>query len=572
MSHDPVDRSRLRAWLSTIPAVILLVLVILHGTGEKVHARLLQIGEDVWPGYASLRVEPVKPTCDVKAKAAPAKPAKPAGGDDFLNDLMGSDTGSAAADAQAQAAARKQCEAQKAQYRALMKRITPSLRAYRSVETAFAAFVALGVSYLQQVLVLLLLICAATATAIRAHIGLRSVHTRRDDRYSEVAQLAANLLLLLSSFYKWRIDVASGVAVQNHSLPYLWMAGFAVMSVINVVHLVRPSPAHAAGGSRHKALLAVPLYATMGLISGLWFFVFEHHPSGLAIYLQKLTEHALIYIHVGLYVWAGMLLKRTRLADLSFDLVRPWKLPAELLAFVVVAAAAIPTAYSGASGIFVIAAGAVIYEEMIRAGARKQLALATTAMSGSLGVVLAPCLLVVIVASLNKQVTTDQLYHWGWRVFALTSILFLIASLLVRRGPLNMASPREAMKGTWKALRPLAPYLVVVALVLGGYGLGLGTALDEHTAPVILPVLLLLLLVYDRRAARRDPDLKQAPDAPVQALGYRAAVVDATRETTGHIGALLSLMGLSVCVGGIIERSDVVALGAPALRLARWSP
>ena len=50
-----------------------------------------------------------------------------------------------------------------------------------------------------------------------------------------------------------------------------------------------------------------------------------------------------------------MLLKRSRLAALCFDVVRPWKLPPEILAFVAVVGAALPTAYSGASGIFVIA-------------------------------------------------------------------------------------------------------------------------------------------------------------------------------------------------------------------------
>ena len=96
------------------------------------------------------------------------------------------------------------------------------------------------------------------------------------------------------------------------------------------------------------------------------------------------------------------------------------------MAIIVVTASALPTAYSGASGIFVIAAGGVIYTEMRRAGARNQLALASTALSGSLGVVLNPCLLVVIVASLNKQVTTGDLFGAGRWVFLLTAVLFAV--------------------------------------------------------------------------------------------------------------------------------------------------
>ena len=96
----------------------------------------------------------------------------------------------------------------------------------------------------------------------------------------------------------------------------------------------------------------------------------------------------------------------------------------ELMCFVVLAITAIPTAFTGASGIFVIAAGATVYHELIRAGARKQLALAATAMSGSLGVVLRPCLLVVIIAALNNAVTTDEMFSSGLKVFSL-SLFFL---------------------------------------------------------------------------------------------------------------------------------------------------
>src|SRR5690606_41618052 len=115
--------------------------------------------------------------------------------------------------------------------------------------------------------------------------------------------------------------------------------------------------------------------------------------------------------------------RSTRLAQLVFNVFRPWHMSPELLCFVVLAVTALPTAYTGASGIFVIAAGAVIYAELMRAGARPQMALATTAMSGSMGVVLRPCLLVVIIAALNNAVTTAELFNSGLKIFFLTALL-----------------------------------------------------------------------------------------------------------------------------------------------------
>ena len=68
--------------------------------------------------------------------------------------------------------------------------------------------------------------------------------------------------------------------------------------------------------------------------------------------------------------------------------------------------AAVPTAYSGASGSLSSQRVQWIFERLMAAGASKRMALAATAMSGSLGVVLRPCLVVVLIAVLNKQVTT----------------------------------------------------------------------------------------------------------------------------------------------------------------------
>src|SRR5690554_3137529 len=88
-----------------------------------------------------------------------------------------------------------------------------------------------------------------------------------------------------------------------------------------------------------------------------------------------------------------------------------------MLASVIIFATAFPTAFTGASGIFILAVGGVVYDELRRAGAGRQLSLATTAMSGSLGVVLNPCLLIVVIAALNKEVTTTEMYGWGFWVF-----------------------------------------------------------------------------------------------------------------------------------------------------------
>lgn len=96
-----------------------------------------------------------------------------------------------------------------------------------------------------------------------------------------------------------------------------------------------------------------------------------------------LVEFSGIFLNLALFIWAGMLLTQTRVMDLFLNVLRPWNLAPETLTWLILIAAAVPTAYTGASGIFVIAAGAIIYKEVWNAGARRQYALAVSAMSGS---------------------------------------------------------------------------------------------------------------------------------------------------------------------------------------------
>src|SRR5699024_7270921 len=159
----------------------------------------------------------------------------------------------------------------------------------------------------------------------------------------------------------------------------------------------------------------------------------------LSVQLKGLMDNTQIFLSLALYIWIGMMLKQTRLAQLVFNVLRPWQMSPELLAFVVLLVTAIPTAYTGASGIFVIAAGAVVFNELIRNGTRTQLALATTAMSCSMGVVLRPCLLVLLIAMLSRDVTSSNLYTSGLKVFFFTIGLFFIYSQFARKEPARIS-------------------------------------------------------------------------------------------------------------------------------------
>ena len=308
-------------------------------------------------------------------------------------------------------------------------------------------------------------------------------------------------------------------------------------------------------------LLGIPLYAYMAILCGLYFLVFEQHFAGVATYMNQMTEHANLYTNVALYVFCGMMLKNTDIADKFLAILRPFKLSPELLVFVIVLLSALPTAYSGASGIFVIAAGAIIYRELKQTKTRDGLALAGTAMSGSMGIVLSPCLLVVIVAALNNNVTTDELFSAGLSVFFVNIFVFAIVLFTTKQGRISFENPIKAMPEVGRAIVGVLPYIAIGAAVLLFMRYGFGAAFDAYTAPVLLPFMLLVLLVYDRtmarRAWRRMPEAERPKTAP---HGIGRSLFDSVNSTSIHSGGLLSLMTLSVCIGGIIDRANLNAL------------
>jgi hypothetical protein len=269
-----------RARAAATPIVLLLlVAVVAHWTASQVHGRLIQLGEHLWPGYAlELRRGD---------EAAPPDAAAPAADDALLGELLGEVAPTAAPEPAVAPQAAP---------------LTTSQRAFRAVDQGMASFVAWGTSQFKPALVLLILVCGTVATAVRGHIALGSPQSQVEDRLSAGAQLVGNGLLVASAVALHRSNEASGASIVQGWLPLLWAIGFAAMGVLNLLHIARPDPALPAGGSPGRAILAVPLYTSMAVLSGAWFLLGEGYPAGLAVYLDKLTEHAQLYIFVGLYV------------------------------------------------------------------------------------------------------------------------------------------------------------------------------------------------------------------------------------------------------------------------------
>lgn len=594
-------------WLSTLPVFLLLLLTLVIGTGEMIHGQLLRMGEKMFGDpehgiqYSFLRGDIPMPDCvrkpDIEAEVQ-KQMAAPVAADDEFGGLFANEAKTPEQIRDSLLAAQKVCEEKFQLYEATKARVTPTVRAYRTFETAFFAIFRFGTENRALILVLMVGIAAITTTLGLHHIALRPPSTKVDFKVYSTSMVVANALLLFSSVSYYFSQKNSGVALETIAvvINVVWILLFAALTVISLYKLIKPPVDALPGGSFGLAALSVPLYANMAIIAGVTFIFFMGYPTGMAIYLGQMVDFAQIFLNLALYVWAGMLLKQTRVVDLFLNLLRPWNFSPETLTWIILLAAAVPTAYTGASGIFVIAAGAIIYKEVYNAGARRQYALAATAMSGSLGVVLRPCLLIVVIAAMNKEVTTDLLYAKGLYVFLLSSTMFLVVSLVMAKQKFRIAAPSKALPEMARALGPISPYILIGIAVVLFYRYPLDTKMDEFTAPMIMPFILLALVVYDKMRREQLPfgqsAIAENPSHPIPAhevplstpdhqvegspylrthdakgkdrrQGFEYAIRMATNETIGHIGALIMLMALSVSIGGLIERSGIM-MAVPA--------
>lgn len=524
----------------------LLVFLIFARTGESVHGQMAKIGELFWDDYVTLRNDVPMPTCNpspnVEARLDQLEAKAAAEADDLMGDSFDRDAARQSLENQMLL-----CQQEIAAAEQYKKRITPGVLLFREIEHKFSQASIFATSQQQLFLVLLLFFAGGVATHKRHHIAFRPMVTVMDHRVSTLLQLLANVSLALSAWVFRDTTFSSSIAVSSPVFINLLVAGSTVMALLTLWQMFNLPKDAKPGGTLQHALLAVPLYTVVMLIFASIVFFKQAHLAGLSIYFSAFFENAGTYLDVALYLWCGMLLKQTQLGERVFSIFTPWKLPPELLAFVAIAVIAVPTAYTGASAIIILAMGAVTYRELRKVGTRRQLAMAATAMSGSSGIILKPCLIVVIIAILNKEVVTDDLFYWGSRVFFLTLGVFFFYALVTKQDKLSVARVADALPVSMANIRALVPYAIAFAIMALLYALLLNAYLDQFSAPIILPVIIVAIIFFERKISRAEPIYHD----PERMNGVRSSLTKSMTDASIHVGGLLMMMSTFVIMMGL---------------------
>jgi len=289
------------------------------------------------------------------------------------------------------------------------------------------------------------------------------------------------------------------------------------------------------------ALLGTPLFVVIAATALLGFYGAGIDLAAVPIEFYRLAEMPIL-LAIPLFTFAGYLLSETgapsRLVRVTHALLG-WMHGG--LAIVALLVCALFTAFTGASGVTIVAMGALLYPALKQAGYRDNFSLGLVTTSGSLGLLFAPSLPLilygVIVAQLGigAVVTVDDLFLAGLLPGLLMIVLLSGYSMWQSRGaPLHAFSRAEALGALREVAWELPLPIVVLGGIYGGY-----FAISEAAAITVIYVLVVEVLILREIRVRALPRIM--------------------RESMVLVGGILVILGVSLASTNYLIDAEVPA-------------
>lgn len=248
------------------------------------------------------------------------------------------------------------------------------------------------------------------------------------------------------------------------------------------------------------ALMGSPIFAVIAAGAMLGFYSGETPLAVLGVELYRLVDTPLL-LALPLFTFAGYLLGESRTSERLVRLAKaglgwmPGGLP--VVAFLT---CAFLTAFTGASGVTIVALGAMLYPALKMAGYPDRFSLGLVTTSGALGLLLPPSLPLILFAVIAQQlpagsgVTIQQVFVAGLLPCLLMIVALSLFGLRVTRQnhiPLQRFTWSELRAAAWEAKWELPLPIFVFGGIYGGF-----FAVSEAAAVTALYVLVAQMLIY----------------------------------------------------------------------------
>lgn len=264
------------------------------------------------------------------------------------------------------------------------------------------------------------------------------------------------------------------------------------------------------------ALAGAPLFAVLMAGAMLGFIAAEIDLAIIAIEVYRIVDTPLLVV-LPLFTYSGYLLAEAKTSERLVNLVQSlfgW-LPSGL-AMVGFVACAVFTALTGASGVTIVALGALLLPALARSGYSEKFGLGLVTTSGSLGLLLVPSVPLILYGIVAQQMdvgepfTIFQLFVAGVMPMLLMLTLLVVWTLWRHRGGVipRVAFSRQRF---WQALVAARWELPLPFVVLGGIYSGY-FAISEAAAVTALYVTVAEVLLY------REVTWRQLPKVMTEAM------------------------------------------------------
>lgn len=330
-----------------------------------------------------------------------------------------------------------------------------------------------------------------------------------------------------------------------------------------------------------------PLFAVLMGAAMLGFLASDIDLAIVAIEVYRIVDTPLL-VALPLFTYAGYLLAEAKTSERLVNLVQALfgALPSGL-AMVGFLACAVFTALTGASGVTIVALGALLLPALVKAGYDERFSLGLVTTSGSLGLLLVPSVPLILYGVVAQQVgagepfTIFQLFQAGILPTLVMLVLLVGWTLWRHRGGVVPRTPFSRAR-LWRAVKAARWELPLPLVVLGGIYSGI-VAVSEAAALTAVYVTIAEVLLYREVSWRHVP--KVMVDSMVMvggillvlgvALAFTNFLVDAQvpqllfefiqAHIDSALGFLLLLNVLLLVLGAMLDIFSALVIVVPLI-------
>ncbi len=289
------------------------------------------------------------------------------------------------------------------------------------------------------------------------------------------------------------------------------------------------------------AVAGMPIFAVILAAALIGFQASDVELSVITIELYRVTDTPLL-IALPFFTLAGYLLAESnsseRLVRITQALIGWVPSGLAIIAFI---SCALFTAFTGASGVTIVALGALLYPALRQVGYTEKFSLGLVTSSGSLGLLLAPSLPLILYGIVAQQLevgepfTIQQLFLAGLLPAGLMIGLLSAWSLWVNRGhaiPTQSFSGQELRAAIWDARWEIPLPLLVLAGIYGGF-----FAVSETAAITLLYVFIVEVFIY------REIPFKN--------------LTSVVQKSMTMVGGIILILGVSLAFTNLLIDADI---------------